>query len=307
MPTHSGARPARAIVFVHAHPDDESLDNGAAIARYLDEGVHVTVVTCTRGDEGEVIPPELAHLASDRDDTLGAFRVTEMAHAMAAVGVTDHRWLGGEGRYRDSGMIGTPANKRAGAFWHADLQEAADQLVPVLRELRPQVLVTYDPHGGYGHPDHIKAHRTATYAVALAGVPSYRPDAGPAWDVPKVYWNAFPAAAVEEQMRRLRAAEADGSLPAGFTLPDVASYLEHRTCPDDAVAARIDARDHPEWLDRKRAAMTAHATQITVAGDLYALSNNLGAVLLPYEAYRLAKGESGKPDGVEDDLFAGLG
>jgi len=306
MPNQAGTSPARSIVFVHAHPDDESLDNGVAIARYLDEGARVTVVSCTRGDEGEVIPPELAHLASDRDDELGRYRETEMAAAMAALGVTDHRWLGGRGHYRDSGMLGTPANDRPGAFWRADLQEAADHLVAILRELRPQVLVTYDPHGGYGHPDHINAHRTATYAVALAAVPSHRPELGAAWDVPKVYWNAFPASAVDEQMRRLRAAEADGRLPDAFTLPDVDSYLAHRTCPDEAVAARLDTTDHPGWLDRKRAAMSAHVTQITVAGDIYALSNNLGAVLLPYEAYRLAKGCSGKPDGVEDDLFAGL-
>ena len=163
--------------------------------------------------------------------------------------------------------------------------------------------MTYDDHGGYGHPDHIQAHRVSTYAAALAAVESYRRDLGAAWDVPKIYWNAFPAADVDEQTARLEAAEAAGELPDGIDLPDLESYLAHRTCPDDAVAARIDGRT---FVEQKKAAMAAHATQITVHGDLYALSNNLGALVLPVESYRLAKGSSGVPDGIEDDLFAGL-
>jgi N-acetyl-1-D-myo-inositol-2-amino-2-deoxy-alpha-D-glucopyranoside deacetylase len=295
--------PSRSIVFVHAHPDDESINNGATMARYVAEGVHVTLVTCTRGDEGEVIPPDLAHLASDREDDLGEHRIGELSNAMAAVGVTDHRWLGGEGRYRDSGMMGTSPNTAPGAFWSADLNEAADHLVGVLRELRPQVLVTYDPHGGYGHPDHIQAHRVATYAAALGAVASYRPDLGAPWDVPKIYWNAFTESDVDEQTGRLVAAEAAGELPDGVQLPDFESYIAHRTCPDDAIAARVDGS---AFLEQKKAAMAAHVTQITVHGDLYALSNNLGALVLPVESYRLAKGRRGVPDGLEADLFAGL-
>ena len=295
--------PSRSIVFVHAHPDDESINNGATMARYVADGVHVTLVTCTRGNEGEVIPPDLAHLSSDREDDLGTHRIGELSVAMSAVGVTDHRWLGSEGRYRDSGMMGTSPNTAPGAFWSADLGEAADHLVGVLREIRPQVLVTYDDHGGYGHPDHIQAHRVTTYAAALAAVPSYRTDLGAAWDVAKIYWNAFTASDVDEQTRRLVAAESAGHLPDGVELPDFESYIAHRTCPDDAIAARIDGT---AVLDQKKAAMAAHVTQIRVHGDLYALSNNLGALVLPIESYRLAKGRSGAPDGLEDDLFAGL-
>jgi N-acetyl-1-D-myo-inositol-2-amino-2-deoxy-alpha-D-glucopyranoside deacetylase len=295
--------PSRSIVFVHAHPDDESINNGATMARYVADGVHVTLVTCTRGDEGEVIPADLAHLASDREDDLGEHRIGELTAAMSAIGVTDHRWLGGEGRFRDSGMLGTSPNTAPGAFWSADLGEAADYLVAVLREIRPRVLVTYDDHGGYGHPDHIQSHRVATYAAALAAVTSYRPDLGPAWDVPKIYWNAFTASDVDEQTRRLVAAEAAGELPDGVELPDFESYIAHRTCPDDAITARIDGT---AFLEQKKAAMAAHVTQITVHGDLYTLSNNLGALVLPVESYRLAKGRSGAPDGLEDDLFAGL-
>jgi N-acetyl-1-D-myo-inositol-2-amino-2-deoxy-alpha-D-glucopyranoside deacetylase len=291
----------RAIVFVHAHPDDESINNAATMARYASAGHRVTLVTATRGDEGEVMVPDLAHLASHDQDRLGDHRTGELAEAMSAVGVTDRHWLGGEGRYRDSGMMGTPQNDHPQAFWQADLEEAADYLVAILRDVRPDVLVTYDPHGGYGHPDHIQTHRVATYAVALAAARSHRTDLGPAHDVAKVYWNAFPQWQVEEQMRRLAAAKAEG---LSYGLPDVASYLEHRTCPDEAIAAQIDGSP---YLDTKKAAMAAHETQLEVDGDIYALTNRLAALVLPDECYRLAKGRSGNPDGLEDDLFAGLG
>src|SRR6478609_7812612 len=153
--------PAQRLLLVHAHPDDESIATGATMARYVAEGRGVTLVTCTGGEMGEILVPELEHLAADRDDGLGEHRRGELEAAMKVLGVTDHRYLGGFGRYRDSGMEwhddghavpgrDVPEN----AFWHADLTEAATQLVEVIRELRPQVLVTYDQFGHYGHPDH---------------------------------------------------------------------------------------------------------------------------------------------------------
>ena len=145
------------------------------MARYVDSGVGVTLVTCTLGEEGEVLVPGLEHLASDKEDRLGEHRQGELAEAMRILGVTDWRLLGGAGRYRDSGMAGTSANDREGAFWRADLLEAASELVGIIREVRPQVLVTYDDFGGYGHPDHIQAHRVAMYAVTLAAAPTFRP------------------------------------------------------------------------------------------------------------------------------------
>ena len=162
----------RRLLLVHAHPDDETIGNGATMAHYAAEGAHVTLVTCTLGEEGEVLVPELAHLAADQDDQLGRHRVGELATAMEALGVRDHRFLGGPGRYRDSGMMGLPTNDRPDAFWQADLDEAAALLVEVIREVRPQVLVTYDENGGYGHPDHIQAHRVAMRAAELAADPS---------------------------------------------------------------------------------------------------------------------------------------
>ena len=188
QPTPQGRR----MLVVHAHPDDETIGTGVTMARYVSEGVAVTLLTCTRGEEGEVLVPELEHLAAARDDQLGAHREVELAKAMAVLGVTDHRFLGDAGRWRDSGMMGLPTNDRPEAFWRADLLEASTEVCAVVREVRPQVLLTYDPNGGYGHPDHIQAHRVATYGTALAAAPAFRPDLGPAWDVPKVYWGAVP-------------------------------------------------------------------------------------------------------------------
>ena len=177
----------RHVLLVHAHPDDESIGQGATMARYVAEGVGVTLVTCTAGEMGEILVPELEHLAADQDDTLADERKGEIANAMKALGVTDHRWLGGFKRYRDSGMKWhedgyaiAADDVHDNAFWHADLTEASTHLVEVIREVRPQVLITYDQFGGYGHPDHIQAHRVATYGAALAAVASYRPDLGEA-------------------------------------------------------------------------------------------------------------------------------
>ena len=126
-------------------------------------------MTCTLGELGEIIPPSLAHLAAEKEDRLGEYRIGELAAACAALGVTDHRFLGGPGRWRDSGMMGTAGNDDPRCFWRADVDQAADALLDVIGEVRPQVLVTYDAHGAYGHPDHIQAHRVAWRACELAG------------------------------------------------------------------------------------------------------------------------------------------
>jgi N-acetyl-1-D-myo-inositol-2-amino-2-deoxy-alpha-D-glucopyranoside deacetylase len=161
---------------VHAHPDDESIGTGAVMARYAADGVRVTLITCTLGELGEILVPSLEGLAADRADQLGGYRIAELATAMQVLGVTDHRFLGGAGRWRDSGMIGTSGNDDPRAFWRcasdpASFDEAIAQAVAVIREVRPQVVVTYDENGGYGHPDHIMAHRVAMAAVDAAARP----------------------------------------------------------------------------------------------------------------------------------------
>jgi N-acetyl-1-D-myo-inositol-2-amino-2-deoxy-alpha-D-glucopyranoside deacetylase len=159
----------RRLLLVHAHPDDESIYTGATMAAYAAAGARVTLVTCTLGELGEIIPPSLAHLAAEKEDRLGEYRIGELAAACAALGVTDHRFLGGPGRWRDSGMMGTEGNDDPRCFWRADVDQAARALLDVIAEVRPQVLVTYDAHGAYGHPDHIQAHRVAWRACELAG------------------------------------------------------------------------------------------------------------------------------------------
>ncbi len=152
------------LLLVHAHPDDESLWTGGTIARYAAAGVQVTLVTCTLGEEGEIIPESLRELAAAAADQLGGYRIGELRAACAALGVSDHRWLGGVGRWRDSGMAGEAANAHPRAFASGDLAEQADALASVIAEVRPQVVVTYGPDGGYGHPDHIRAHEVTMAA-----------------------------------------------------------------------------------------------------------------------------------------------
>ncbi|MEV6593367.1 N-acetyl-1-D-myo-inositol-2-amino-2-deoxy-alpha-D-glucopyranoside deacetylase [Streptomyces acidicola] len=291
---------ARRLLLVHAHPDDESINNGATMAKYTAEGAQVTLVTCTRGEEGEVIPPHLAHLAPDRDNALGPYREGELAEAMKQLGVTDHRFLGGPGRFHDSGMMGVEQNDRDSAFWAADVDEAAALLVEVIREVRPQVLVTYDPNGGYGHPDHIQTHRVAMRAADLAADPGFRTDLGEPWEITKVYWNRVPRSVAVEGFARLREALAEpGRLP--FT--KAAAVIDVPGVVDDwIVTTEIDGA---AFAAAKAAAMRAHATQIMVAEPFFELSNELAQPLFTTEYYELVRGRR-EGGGRETDLFEGV-
>jgi N-acetyl-1-D-myo-inositol-2-amino-2-deoxy-alpha-D-glucopyranoside deacetylase len=279
-------------MFVHAHPDDESIGTGATMARYAAAGAHVTLVTCTLGEEGEIHVPALAGLAPDQADQLGGYRIAELDAACAALGVTDHRFLGGAGRYRDSGMMGTPANDHPRCFWRADLDEAAGLLVEIMREVRPQVLVTYDPNGFYGHPDHIQSHRVAMRAAELAAADGCAPA--------KIYWTAVPRRVLEAGLQAF--AESSDNPFAGV---ESAEDLPFGTL-DEEIAAQIDAH---EMAGAKIAALRAHATQIPPTSWLYTIAGNFGSEFMGVEYYTLAAGDRGPgngPYGWEDDLFAGL-
>jgi N-acetyl-1-D-myo-inositol-2-amino-2-deoxy-alpha-D-glucopyranoside deacetylase len=281
---------AQRILFVHAHPDDETIGTGATMARYAAAGAHVTLVTCTLGEEGEIHVPELAGLAASEADQLGGYRIAELDAACAALGVTDHRFLGGAGRYRDSGMMGLPTNDHPRAFWGADLDVAAGLLVDVIREVRPQVLVTYDPNGFYGHPDHIQAHRVAMRAVELAG------DLAPR----KVYWTAVPRSALAAGLQAF--AESSDNPFGGVDNVDDLPFGS----ADSEIAAQIDGQ---KFADEKFAAIRAHATQIPTTSWLFSIAGNFSGEFMGVEHYRLASGEKGPgtgPHGWEDDLFAGL-
>jgi N-acetyl-1-D-myo-inositol-2-amino-2-deoxy-alpha-D-glucopyranoside deacetylase len=289
------------LLLVHAHPDDESIVSGATMAYYAAQGVQVTLLTCTLGEEGEVLVPEYAQLAADQADQLGGLRIGELAAAMRALGVTDHRWLGGAGRFRDSGMMDTPANEHPRAFWRAatdpDVFDAAvAAAVEVVRDVRPQVIVTYDERGDYGHPDHIMAHRVATAAYERAADAGY--GSGEPWQVAKLYWVAHPRSELRKSVEALR------NTPSSFGVADVDELPFG--IDDEQVTTTIDATG---FGAQKMAALAAHRTQIAVDGPFFALSNMLGREVLAVEHYRIAKGELGPDrgaDGRESDLFSGV-
>jgi N-acetyl-1-D-myo-inositol-2-amino-2-deoxy-alpha-D-glucopyranoside deacetylase len=283
------------LLFVHAHPDDETLTTGATIAHYVSRGAQVRVVTCTLGEEGEVIGERWAQLAVDHADQLGGYRIAELSAALNALGVDEPIFLGGAGRWRDSGMEGTAPRHRQ-RFVDADPREAVGALVGVIRDLRPHVVVTYDANGGYGHPDHIHAHEVTVAAVAASTGNEYP---GEPWTVPKLYWTVIAKSAMGAGLDAL-----DDVPPQWIrvSVEDVPFGY-----PDDAIDAVVEV---PDQLPAKVAALRAHATQVTVAPDgrSCALSNNIALPIGAIEHYILAAGTPGERDarGWETDLLAGV-
>lgn len=285
------------LLFVHAHPDDETLTTGATIAHYVARGARVRVVTCTLGEEGEVIGERWAQLSVDGADQLGGYRIGELSLALAELGIEAPVFLGGAGRWRDSGMVGTPAGRRQ-RFVDAEPRESVGSLVAIIRDLRPHVVVTYDPNGGYGHPDHVHAHEVTTAAVAAAAGSDYP---GEPWQVSKFYWTVTARSTLDASAREL----ARIGLPSDWIL---ASPDEFRFAYADAdIDAVIEA---PESHAAKAAALRAHATQVTVEpGDrACALSNLVALPISSSEHFVLASGAAGERDhrGWETDLLAGL-
>ncbi|CAB4335974.1 MAG: N-acetyl-1-D-myo-inositol-2-amino-2-deoxy-alpha-D-glucopyranoside deacetylase [Actinobacteria bacterium] len=273
------------ILLVHAHPDDETINNGATMALYAALGAKVTLVTCTRGEEGEVLVPGLSHLASSHNDQLGKHREIELANAMKALGINDFRFLG---NYRDSGMMDTPPNNRPDVFWQADLDTAAGQLVEIIEEIQPHILITYDEIGGYGHPDHIQAHRVAMRASELS-----------TWQIQKIYWNTMPKSVLAEGMAKMKEI---GSDFFGAESVDDLPFAK-----DDALVSTLI--DGNAYVEAKMAAMKAHETQISLDGPFFALSNNLGLQVWGHEYYTLVKGTKCEPfdaAGRENDLTSGV-
>ena len=273
------------LLLVHAHPDDESLVTGGTIARYAAAGVHVSLVTCTLGEEGEIIPAKLAGLAADQADQLGGYRVGELRAACQALGVSEHRYLGGIGRWRDSGMVDTEANAHPRAFSANPLDEQVAALREVLAEVRPQVVVTYGPDGGYGHPDHIRAHDVTMAACADQS------------DVERIWHVVNSRQATDAGLAAL--AEVAGlpfPLPEPGELPSVA---------DEEITLRLAVAEH---VPAKIRALRAHATQVSVwqnddGAQAYALSNGLAQPIVDEEYYLGAYGDL---TGADGDLFGGL-
>ncbi|GGG15003.1 1D-myo-inositol 2-acetamido-2-deoxy-alpha-D-glucopyranoside deacetylase [Rhodococcoides trifolii] len=289
----------RRVLFVHAHPDDETITTGGTIAVAARSGAEVTVLTCSLGEEGEVIGEEWAGLVADRSDQLGGYRIHELSCALAELGCSKPRFLGGAGRWRDSGMVGTPAADHPRAFVRADRDEAVGAMVAVIRDLRPHVVVAYDPVGGYGHPDHQQVHLVASAAFDASGDPAAFVGVGQAWAPSKMYWTVTGAAQLADGLTDL------GEYPAQWTFPQPG---ELPSVPDADVTTSIDVRSAGE---AKRAALRAHATQVTLAsgGRAYALSNNVVQPVFEDEQYILVRGNLGDTDadGRESDLFSGIG
>lgn len=281
-------------MLVHAHPDDETLTTGGTIARYCsDPDTAVTVVTCTLGEEGEIIPRELALLGAQHADQLGGYRIGELAAALAALGAPAHHFLGGAGRWRDSGMTLTGDGVRAAAppmlhpraFARAEaLPEQVDALVALMDQVRPQVVVTYAADGGYGHPDHVRAHEVTLAAARRVS------------SVRKIYATVVGRSTLDAELTALASAP---GLPFRMPTPG-----ELPSVPDDTVTTRIDVSAH---VHAKTAALRAHVTQVSVwsgAGvTAYALSNGIAQPVLAVEEYTLLDGPA---TDEETDLFAGL-
>jgi N-acetyl-1-D-myo-inositol-2-amino-2-deoxy-alpha-D-glucopyranoside deacetylase len=283
------------LLLVHAHPDDETLTTGGAMAHYAaDPDTSVTLVTCTLGEQGEIIPPELALLAADAADQLGGYRIGELAAACAALGVTDHRFLGGTGRWRDSGMVlaghgvraATPAHLHPRALAARDaLADQVDALTAVLEEVAPQVVVTYGADGGYGHPDHVRAHEIT--AAAVRRVP----------EVARLYATVISRARLDTGLAAL---DGPAGLPFRMPGPD-----ELPSVPDADVSVTLDVA---AYRGARLAALRAHVTQVALFDDAkrtaFAMSNGVAQPLLDVEEFALVAGEPDRPGA--HDLFAGV-
>jgi N-acetyl-1-D-myo-inositol-2-amino-2-deoxy-alpha-D-glucopyranoside deacetylase len=312
------------LLMVHAHPDDETTTTGATAALYAAETIDVHLVTCTRGERGEIVDPEVqcaVNAAADRYMALGELRARELAGAVGKLGIKGSRFLGGPGRWWDSGMAGTRADADPRAFVAGDFGEQTDALAAVIRELRPQVLVTYDARGGYGHPDHIRAHELSLAAVDRAAAPDTAvgvvgaagaaggngANTAEAWSVAKVYAAVVPVSilrsvalglgpGVDSPFAALAQALADGVPEDRVPIP--------YGVPDHLVTAQIDACD---WLDAKTAAMRAHRSQMAPDGWFFKLAAGSDGGF-GVEHFQLLRGVPGPvlEDGYEADLFAGL-
>ncbi|PVZ08603.1 N-acetyl-1-D-myo-inositol-2-amino-2-deoxy-alpha-D-glucopyranoside deacetylase [Actinomycetospora cinnamomea] len=277
------------LLLVHAHPDDETITCGGLMALATAAGVPVTLVTGNRGEQGEVIPPGLQHLSGD---ALGRYREGELARACDALGVTDQRWLGGAGTWHDSGMVrvgegihaAAPVTISPDAFAAPGTADAqVEALVAVLREVSPGVVVTYDRDGGYGHPDHVRAHE-----VTMAAVTAVDPDAATITVVATAAPRDEVAAGLEALRRR-------GGLP--WPVPPVEDLP---TVPDATITTRVELAGARV---AKLAALRAHATQIEVHDDgheppVFALSNGLAQPVLGVESFVHLRGPEGGLDAL---------
>lgn len=277
------------LLAVHPHPDDETVACGGTLARYAAEAIRVKVVTCTRGEAGDVY--------ADIDlggAGLAELRTRELADALAALGVTEHEYLG----YRDSGLSGTATSAHPDAFAATDLEAAAARLASIIRRFRPDVVVGDDRHGTYGHPDHVRAHAVTVRAAALAADTAFEDGAAP-WQAAKRYVHALP----HSRLRTIHARLLQNGRPSPFgPRPLAADDTPRLGFPDEAVTAALDVSP---WLERKRAALEAHASQLGPGSLLYEFVAGMNDAALTPEFFVQVHGDRAG-HGVEDDLLVGI-
>lgn len=306
------------LMTVHAHPDDETIGTGGLMAKSVAAGHRVVLVTCTRGEQGDIVVPELDTPENHR--RLGEIRAGELEAAMGELGVTEWENLG----YRDSDMMGRVGNIDPRTFWQADIDEAARRLTWLVRRHRPHVMTTYNDFGGYGHPDHIRTHDVAVRAFDRAGDTAWYPEQlapehggmGPAadegglapWSPLKLYEQAIPASVRNAMRDRMEAAgeESFWSEPKNATpeqLEGFRAQMAKMLVPDESVTTWIDISD---VLDRKWAAIWRHVTQMSPDSPFLRFGKDAWQEFWGREAYILR--ESRVPAGSpETDVFAGLG
>ena len=287
MTAHPSAQgpPTRArLLFVHAHPDDETLTTGITMAAYAAQGHDVHLLTCTLGEEGEVIPAELAHCGSDRDDSLGYTRREELRAAMAVLGV-QHAVLGEDpargvaSRYRDSGMVGTSGAQHPDAFANADVDEAAAMVAAHVRALQPNVVVTYDRQGGYSHPDHVQAHRVTMSALSALSART-APAELDAMAAPVAYCILTPQSWASQD--RLWLQENVSSTSSTCVVRQQDDPYPPSVVRDEVVTHVVD---EPALVGTQSRALAQHKTQVVVYDGYYTLSNHVAARLSGREGF----------------------
>ncbi|QDG66242.1 mycothiol conjugate amidase Mca [Pseudarthrobacter sp. NIBRBAC000502772] len=288
------------LLAVHAHPDDESSKGAATMAMYAAAGVEVMVATCTDGSRGDIQNPAVEGEPHPKRDMAGARRL-EMDQAAKVLGI-QQRWLG----FTDSGLPeGDPLPPLpAGSFAVQPLERAAAPLVRLVRDFKPQVIVSYDENGGYPHPDHIMAHRVAVEAFAAAGDPSRYPDAGAAWEPSKLYYDR---AFSPDRFRALHFALEEAGLQSPYA-QRLAAWLETDAeghTPPQGAHATTTQIDCGDFFEARDDALRAHRTQVDPLGFFFAVSAEMQRRVWPWEDYSLI--ESRVPAELpEKDLFAGL-
>jgi len=278
------------LLAVHAHPDDEVFGTGGVLTRAAAEGIHTVLVCSTKGENGEIHDPALD--PEEARPRLAAIREEELRRAVEILGVDDLIFLG----YRDSGMVGTPENADPRNFHNADPDEAVGRVVAVIRRVKPEVVVTYDPRGSYGHPDHIAAHKATVAAFDAAADPARYPEQGLApWQAKKLYYTALSLSGLVRMGEVMR--ERGVPIPFGEDF-DPASIA----VPDEQITTRVDVGD---YMEQKRAALRVHKTQIAEDHFTAMLPDDMLRGMLGTETFIRAKSLVDAPL-PEDDLFAGL-